>query len=341
MEVRGTADTLTSAAPWGKRPVATIGVIDGDDNQIFGRIATAKIDADGNVVILDALALDLRLFKTDGTLLARVGGVGSGPGKFRAPFDVDTDESNRILVVDGPLRRITTLAWDSGALQVAATLPINRFAVQLCVSPPGYFVLHDSREDGGLLHEIDGEGRTVHSFGELITEVPPELLKLGFYSSGHYWGRLYCDSVTGNLYVQHTEVPYVRAFNHDGKEIWRTRLVDFQPTVWRVVQAGSSPIFGQGPDPRTGMSDAGGGIFRWSPGILGIAIRRHIAVPSEKWQYQLRFVRDDTGQEIGRFEAPMVITAVNKKYVYGYVNEPYPHVMIFPRRPAVVGVGTR
>ncbi len=327
---QGSAQT---AKPWSDRPIATIGVLDGDDDQIFGRIGTVKADRHGNIIILDALSLDVRVFNVKGTMLARAGGSGSGPGKFRTVFDAYIDDDNEISIIDGPLHRITTLKWDSDRLTLAGTRSIDRFGFQLCPLNDGFLVLYGSRSDRGVLHVVDGNGRTRRSFGEVLSGVPEEVKALGGESPAtQNLGILYCDRAARKNYLLVTELPYLRAFAGDGQELWRTRLTDFHSYVWRVWQPGERPVFAQTPDAHAGSADGGSGLFRWSRDTLAIAIKRHVLSP-DKWQYQLRLISDRDGREIAKLDAPMIITSANDRYFYGYINAPFPKAMIYERRP--------
>lgn len=54
------------------------------EEQIFGRVSDVIADAQGNVYVADARALEVRVFDENGTFLRRFGTSGAGPGEFRA-----------------------------------------------------------------------------------------------------------------------------------------------------------------------------------------------------------------------------------------------------------------
>ncbi|NKB89105.1 MAG: hypothetical protein GKS06_12890 [Acidobacteria bacterium] len=58
--------------------IATIGVEEGSDWQIFGRIDDVAVDEDERIYVVDRTSSNVRVFRTDGSLLAEVGRAGEG-----------------------------------------------------------------------------------------------------------------------------------------------------------------------------------------------------------------------------------------------------------------------
>lgn len=63
-------------------PSLSIGEFTGPDELLFGRIASARRDAVGNVVVADGQAHEIRIFDLDGRHLRSLGREGEGPGEF-------------------------------------------------------------------------------------------------------------------------------------------------------------------------------------------------------------------------------------------------------------------
>ncbi len=62
--------------------VVRIGVVDGAEEYVIGRLAGILRRPDGTILLADGLARELRLFDTDGTFIRRIGGSGEGPGEY-------------------------------------------------------------------------------------------------------------------------------------------------------------------------------------------------------------------------------------------------------------------
>ncbi|MEP7324486.1 MAG: hypothetical protein ABI836_00935 [Gemmatimonadota bacterium] len=62
----------------------SIGVADGDENQMLGDIRSLAVASDGSVYLMDGRTA-LKKFSPDGSYLNTFGRVGSGPGEYRRP----------------------------------------------------------------------------------------------------------------------------------------------------------------------------------------------------------------------------------------------------------------
>jgi hypothetical protein len=103
-------------------PRSRIGVEDGDPRYLFDRVADVRLLADGGVVVADDGASTIRVFSSDGTHLASMGGPGEGPGEFRWTGHVSVLHPDTILVYDGSLFRVTRFLTDGTLI---GTLPVR------------------------------------------------------------------------------------------------------------------------------------------------------------------------------------------------------------------------
>lgn len=71
-------------ARWQAVESFSIGLADGPDPYVFGRIEAVDVDRAGRIYVLDGMNLIVRSFDSNGTFLAEMGGPGGGPGEFRA-----------------------------------------------------------------------------------------------------------------------------------------------------------------------------------------------------------------------------------------------------------------
>lgn len=77
-----------------------IGLIEGDENYIFGLIADIEVDASGNIYVLDSKMNNVAKYDRDGRFVLRFGRRGVGPGELENPRAIALDSSNRIYVLD-------------------------------------------------------------------------------------------------------------------------------------------------------------------------------------------------------------------------------------------------
>jgi hypothetical protein len=77
-----------------------IGVVDGEDPYVFGRIAGTTRLSDGRIVIADAIAHQIRFFDRDGRFLHGAGGKGSGPGEYEYFSEMLRYLADSLVVID-------------------------------------------------------------------------------------------------------------------------------------------------------------------------------------------------------------------------------------------------
>ncbi len=112
-----------------EEPSLSIGQLSGPDELLFGRIASARRDAVGNVVVADGQALKIRIFDVEGRHIQSLGRDGEGPGEFQTLSGAwpiryldETDvDSRQIIAADSELDRITRFSAE-GTPMVTATL---------------------------------------------------------------------------------------------------------------------------------------------------------------------------------------------------------------------------
>jgi hypothetical protein len=68
--------------PWTLEQSTRVGVLEGDETEMFGSIRAVLPGPDDGIWVLDTQALELRLFDSAGDHVRSVGGLGDGPGEF-------------------------------------------------------------------------------------------------------------------------------------------------------------------------------------------------------------------------------------------------------------------
>ncbi len=148
--VRNQKPLWSDAAAWlvPVPPRVTIGVLDGSaEYQLDDVIAVAR-QSDGDIVVVDGSACEVRLYDRDGTFLANFGGRGSGPGEFQDPVQVLVTPGDTLLVWDDALARVTRF---DPAGHLVDMRSVDRGIIAKAVEPPLFPGTARLLPDGDLL----------------------------------------------------------------------------------------------------------------------------------------------------------------------------------------------
>lgn len=88
-------------------PALSVGLLDGPPELLFGSIASVARDEDGNLVVADGQANEIRIFDPRGAHLLTMGGQGEGPGEFERLAGAWPVAGGGIVAIDSGLERIT------------------------------------------------------------------------------------------------------------------------------------------------------------------------------------------------------------------------------------------
>lgn len=72
----------------------------GDSTNTFGMISDAAIDNDGNILVLDRMVADLKMYDNQGEYVKNVTRRGNGPGELVLPWDMFLFGDGRLMVLD-------------------------------------------------------------------------------------------------------------------------------------------------------------------------------------------------------------------------------------------------
>lgn len=107
----------TNAPVWGSVPKLVrelrIGVLDGDEEYMFGRIADVAVGKAGQIIVAeDGQKPLIRQYDASGKFERKIGGFGEGPGEYRSIGGIRTFADGRLAVWDNRIRRLTTFTAD-------------------------------------------------------------------------------------------------------------------------------------------------------------------------------------------------------------------------------------
>lgn len=116
-------------------PQVTIGLLDGPREYELFDISAAARQSDGDFVVADGGAREVRLYDRDGTFVRTLGGPGSGPGEFQDPAQVLVTAADSVIVWDDAYYRITR--FDSAGAFVGVQ-SVDRGRIAKAIEPPLY-----------------------------------------------------------------------------------------------------------------------------------------------------------------------------------------------------------
>ena len=120
----------------------SIGETEGREEYMFNRIAI-DVDDDGNLYILDNIAIEVRVFDKYGNYLYSIGQKGQGPGEMQRPslppFQITLQKE--ILVSDPPTRRIIFYSLQGDYLRQISTASIRGIFYLLKIDSKGNFIV--------------------------------------------------------------------------------------------------------------------------------------------------------------------------------------------------------
>lgn len=149
-------------------PGLTLGVEEGDENQVFFHPSSVKVDKEGNIFVLDRGNYRLQKFNKDGKFLKSIGRKGKGPGEFLYPIDMDIDSQGNIYIIDYENKKLQKFAND-GIFLNSFKLPFAPIAISLD-SEGSFYISYDTFYGVGkhLIYKYNHKGELIKSFVRTI-----------------------------------------------------------------------------------------------------------------------------------------------------------------------------
>ena len=213
-------------------PVALgLGTSSEEGPELFGRIGDAAFDLDGNVVVLDPLSYEVRMFAPDGRHLGSFGQEGEGPMDFPGePQSLEVLPDGSLLV--GMRSVMKSFALVGGAYEYLDLIPV--WARDMCVTGTGrlFITVDDSQGTERVLHEVDPVGDSVTlSFGRGYLD--EDWLVRNQLSDG----TIGCLDDPARVLFAFDEHPILRAHRPgDDDPVWTAALADYVQPLYASSQ---------------------------------------------------------------------------------------------------------
>ena len=141
--------------------VFTVGSVEGDTWDTFGRVGAVGFDEEANLHILDSQSAHVLVVGPDGSLIRTVGGQGEGPGEFNSPTELIVAGDGSYTVMG--LARIDLLNPGGEFVRRVAMDPMTTGIVRGGVAlPDGRLVTPRILRIGE--DEAEAEGRPIYTF---------------------------------------------------------------------------------------------------------------------------------------------------------------------------------
>ena len=118
---------------------ASIGVESGDEPYLFGQITSVTAAAD-RIVVADAQVPAVRVYDFLGNYLHDLGRAGDGPGEYRAPYSVRTDDRDRVFIRDDRRYLVHLYSLEGAHIETWDTHHLVRTFSQMTVTGDGRLV---------------------------------------------------------------------------------------------------------------------------------------------------------------------------------------------------------
>lgn len=192
----------------------SIGVEDGDENLIFERISSVRLDSSGHIYILDWKKNSIVKFDPAGKFLASINlKQGQGPGEVVNLGQMDVSPSGRIFVHDKNSRKVLVFSPEGHLLRIIWHRDFQGISVA-CLGEDRIVLL--GLKDNKIFHIFDLEGKLLSSFGDPF-DVPSSLSKF----KDMPWVRMplrFDRSKKNSLYIINPHKNEIYAYKHQSLE---------------------------------------------------------------------------------------------------------------------------
>lgn len=312
------------------QPSVSVGVLDGPSALTFGWIEDVEVDEEGRIYVLDRQARDVRWFHQDGRYGGTLGRQGQGPGELSDPRALSTGPAGLIHVLDVGNARISTYDISGPSPIFQSAMRTEGIGDDICFLGTRRFVLQ--LHGTGGIDELGDDGHVIARLASFEAPSPGMLEDAG--PGGEYavrvltnQGSIVCDGKAGVIYHVPENSPVIRAYTPDGKLLWRTELKDYNRVKLAALKGPCCAYF---PNDEAGTSHQ---TISLAPLTDGRAVVSVIEMDQQKdpteWPMSTRILDGQTGAELARLLARARIMKVQRGRTYGYLQYPYPRVVVY------------
>ena len=319
-------DAETTFVDEGSYETVTLGVAEGEYEEMFGMIGDVAAMGDGTLLVLDSGANEVRVFDYGGSFLGLFGGPGEGPGEFRGSVDQlsVTNRGDRVFAVGFGSHVVTALERrDRAVFEWSLSFPKGLNGETGCAMNGHFWFYGYSPAVKGVLHKFTYDGERIASYLDFYKS-PREFIS--HRMSRH--GMMACSEEHGVVALNRVNSPVVTGYNEEGDKLWQVKLADFDPLQYIEL---SNPGWGWD-RPKRGkaqllslFSDSSGDFYIW------YRIAEGYGFESFSDDGPLFRVDARTGEGTYLGQAPRVWD-IDGDYVFSGSNEPFPHVVIHKRK---------
>ncbi len=123
--VLGVPDLLTQRQAYTPHEVTRLGALDGDGPDLFGDIRDLALGPNGEIVVLDGQASEVRVFSSAGEFDRYIGSDGEGPGELLRPAGIDFGPAGLLWVNNAGNARYSAFDLASGELIEESRRPLG------------------------------------------------------------------------------------------------------------------------------------------------------------------------------------------------------------------------
>lgn len=329
----GPHDALSATASQGPpnhdTTVRTIGVLHGDRNQVFGRIRDIEVDAGGNVLVLDDQNYTVSWFGPEGMFRGAVGREGGGPGEFSEPAGMALGPDGRVYVLDAGRPRVVVFELAAGRLAYLRDFSVPVFGSDICLLDGEIAILGQVPSEGpaGLaVHVMSLDGEAVRSFGPLLQpeiEAGNEQFESLLVALANR-GRIHC-TADHKVVTTSEQLGIVRLFSPTGELLLHHRVQGFSPVTWEATGGGRLRM---SIDRTTAVAHTLTYVTEYSPTEIVLTVSEARVSSMSQNDLLTASVDPRTATGTAPRTADMTLAARVGDYVYGFVNNPFPHVSI-------------
>jgi hypothetical protein len=318
-------DTLRYANPDDYDKI-TIGVEEGDVQDMIGSISDLASDHRGTLYVLDDAYSHVRAYDYGGNLIGTFGSEGEGPGEFHKPWNIAVvDDGNTIIVSSFSSRRINLFTRQQSTFSFRSSFTREGAGAGMCAMNGYIFLLSDIPGVDGIIHRYTLDGEREVSFGYRY-----QASDLFVQRSLSHRGYLACNEEHDVVAWIRNFVPILTGYSSDGDLKWQVRFADFQPTLVEsgLNSEGVDRVTYSNPQPGQSMffdlfSDSGSGFY---------SLYATFGADEKGGPHMFRFdAMTGLGQEIAN-AGPPIPRLVDGEYYVTYASNPYAKFTIYQPR---------